>query len=65
MNSSAKTLRELVEEVCPKWESWYPNLLAAAEDLGVARARVQDPSELLLSNRGRRATTGPREENDE
>lgn len=45
------TLREQVEQLLPGWESWYPSLFDAARDLGVIRARVCDPSSLLLSNR--------------
>jgi hypothetical protein len=44
-------LREQVEELLPNWESWYPSLFHAAEDLGIIRARVCQPSSLLLSNR--------------
>lgn len=44
-------LRELVEQILPEWRSWYPSLFDAAVDLGVIRARVCDPSSLLLSNR--------------
>lgn len=47
----AMNLRELVEEILPEWRSWYPSLFDAAVDLGVIRARVCDPSSLLLSNR--------------
>lgn len=45
------TLREEVEKLLPNWQSWYPSLFHAAEDLGIIRARVCDPSRLLLSNR--------------
>ena len=45
------TLRQQVEAILPNWESWYPSLFHAAEDLGVIRARVCPPSSLLLSNR--------------
>lgn len=45
------TLREQVDQMLPGWESWYPSLFDAARDLGVIRARVCDPSSLLLSNR--------------
>ena len=45
------TLRERVEELFPDWAHWYPSLFDAAVDLGVIRARVCDPSSLLLSNR--------------
>ena len=48
---SPMNLREQVEEVLPDWESWYPSLFHAAEDLGIIRARVCSPSSLLLSNR--------------
>jgi hypothetical protein len=44
-------LRERVEAQLPNWESWYPSLFHAAEDLGIIRARVCAPSSLLLSNR--------------
>jgi hypothetical protein len=44
-------LREQVEELLPNWRSWYPNLFEAAVDLGILRARVCDPSELLLHRR--------------
>ena len=45
------TLREQVEQLLPNWESWYPSLFDAAQDLGLIRARVCSPSSLLLSNR--------------
>jgi hypothetical protein len=44
-------LRERVERLLPDWQSWYPSLFHAAEDLGLIRARVCAPSSLLLSNR--------------
>lgn len=44
-------LREEVEALLPNWESWYPSLFHAAEDLGIIRARVCAPSSLMLSNR--------------
>jgi len=44
-------LREEVEALLPNWESWYPSLFHAAEDLGIIRARVCPPSSLMLSNR--------------
>ena len=47
----AMTLRERVEAIFPEWARWYPSLFDAAVDLGVIRARVCDPSSLLLSNR--------------
>lgn len=46
-----KQLKERVDEVCPSWESWYPSVFHAAEDLGIIRAQVCDPSDLLLSTR--------------
>jgi len=47
----SKSLKEEVEALLPEWESWYPSLFHAAEDLGVIRARVCSPSSLLLTNR--------------
>ncbi len=44
-------LREQVESLLPNWRSWYPSLFDAAVDLGILRARVCDPSELLLHRR--------------
>jgi hypothetical protein len=35
----------------PGWERWYPSVFDAAADLGLIRARVCPPSQLLLSNR--------------
>ena len=45
------SLREQVEILLPAWQSWYPSLFDAAADLGLIRARVCDPSSLMLSNR--------------
>ncbi len=45
------SLREQVEQLLPAWQSWYPSLFDAAADLGLIRARVCDPSTLMLSNR--------------
>jgi hypothetical protein len=45
------SLREQVEKLLPNWRSWYPSLFDAAKDLGIIRARVCPPSQLLLSNR--------------
>lgn len=45
------SLKRKVEELLPNWERWYPSLFHAAEDLGIIRARVCDPSSLMLSNR--------------
>jgi hypothetical protein len=44
-------LRERVEQLLPTWRRWYPSLFDAATDLGLLRARVCPPGELLLSNR--------------
>lgn len=49
--SQRKSLREQVESLLPAWQSWYPSLFHAAEDLGLIRARVCAPSSLMLSNR--------------
>ena len=49
--SERLNLRERVERLLPDWQSWYPSLFHAAEDLGLIRARVCAPSSLLLSNR--------------
>lgn len=45
------SLREQVEALLPAWQSWYPSLFHAAEDLGLIRARVCAPSSLALANR--------------
>jgi hypothetical protein len=45
------SLKDEVETLLPNWESWYPSLFHAAEDLGVIRARVCDPDSLNLSKR--------------
>jgi hypothetical protein len=45
------SLRDAVAAILPEWERWYPSLFDAAADLGVIRARVCPPSQLLLSNR--------------
>jgi len=47
----AMTLREQVEQMLPSWMQWYPSLFDAASDLGLIRARVCDPGQLLLSRR--------------
>src|SRR6188472_3743606 len=49
--SDRLNLREQVESMLPGWQSWYPSLFDAAADLGLIRARVCAPSQLLLSNR--------------
>lgn len=49
--SQRQSLREQVESLLPAWQSWYPSLFHAAEDLGLIRARVCSPSSLMLSNR--------------
>jgi hypothetical protein len=48
---AAMTLKDRVDQVFPEWQRWYPSLFDAAVDLGILRARVCDPSSLLLSNR--------------
>jgi hypothetical protein len=45
------SLREQVEMLLPAWQSWYPSLFHAAEDLGLIRARVCSPDSLMLSSR--------------
>lgn len=45
------SLRKDVENVLPNWESWYPSLFDAAVDLGLIKAQVCSPSQLLLSRR--------------
>jgi len=44
-------LRQQVERLLPGWESWYPSLFDAAQDLGLIKARVCSPASLVLSNR--------------
>ena len=50
-SSERLNLREQVESLLPGWQSWYPSLFDAAADLGLIRARVCAPSQLLLSTR--------------
>ena len=45
------SLREQVEALLPNWDQWYPSLFDAAVDLGVLKAEVCSPSQLLLSRR--------------
>ena len=45
------SLRDKLDEMMPGWERWYPSVFDAAHDLGLIRARVCPPSQLLLSNR--------------
>ena len=45
------SLRDDVDALLPNWESWYPSLFHAAEDLGLIRARVCSLSSLMLSSR--------------
>jgi hypothetical protein len=45
------SLRDQLDRVMPGWERWYPSVFDAAADLGLIRARVCPPSQLLLSNR--------------
>lgn len=49
--SDRRSLREQVEDLLPAWRSWYPSLFDAAADLGLIRARVCQPSSLMLANR--------------
>ena len=44
-------LRAQVETLLPTWEQWYPSLFDAAVDLGVIKAQVCPPSQLLLTRR--------------
>jgi len=44
-------LRKQVERLLPGWESWYPSLFDAAQDLGLIKARVCSPASLVLANR--------------
>ncbi|HEY6641172.1 hypothetical protein [Povalibacter sp.] len=46
-----QNLREQVERLLPNWQSWYPSLFHAAEDLGLIRARVCSPDSLMLVSR--------------
>jgi hypothetical protein len=48
---SVMSLRAQVEELLPNWERWYPSLFDAASDLGLIKAEVCDPSNLLLTRR--------------
>lgn len=50
-HADRRTLREQVDELLPDWQSWYPSLFDAAQDLGLLRARVCDLSSLVLSKR--------------
>lgn len=45
------TLREQVEALLPNWQSWYPSVFDAAQDLGLIRAQVCSLSSLMLSHR--------------
>jgi hypothetical protein len=45
------SLRDQLDRVMPGWERWYPSVFDAAHDLGLIRARVCPPSQLLLSSR--------------
>lgn len=47
------SLRAQVDKLLPNWEQWYPSLFDAAVDLGVLKAQVCSPSQLLLSTRHR------------
>ncbi|MCC7200760.1 MAG: hypothetical protein IT483_14710 [Gammaproteobacteria bacterium] len=45
------SLRDRLDAAMPGWDRWYANAFDAAVDLGILRARVCDPSSLLLSRR--------------
>lgn len=45
------SLRDKLDVIMPGWERWYPSVFDAAQDLGLIRARVCPPSQLMLSNR--------------
>ncbi|MEM6638638.1 MAG: hypothetical protein AAF610_01910 [Pseudomonadota bacterium] len=45
------SLRHAVERALPNWETWYPSLFDAAVDLGLIKAEVCSPDDLLLSRR--------------
>ena len=47
----SRSLRDRVDELLPDWQSWYPSLFDAAQDLGLLRAQVCDLSSLMLSHR--------------
>ncbi len=51
ITTETSRLREQVEQLLPSWQSWYPSLFDAAEDLGIIRAEVCDPASLMLSTR--------------
>lgn len=50
-HQGTRSLRDQVDELLPGWQSWYPSLFDAAQDLGILRARVCDLSSLVLSHR--------------
>ncbi|HEY8538495.1 MAG TPA: hypothetical protein VIL28_06485 [Steroidobacteraceae bacterium] len=50
-DTERRSLREQVESLLPTWQSWYPSLFDAAQDLGLIRARVCAPAMLMLSHR--------------
>ena len=45
------TLRERVENILPKWRSWYANTFDASTDLGLLKTTVCDPNSLNLNKR--------------
>ncbi len=45
------SLRDKLDVIMPGWERWYPSVFDAAQDLGLIRARVCPPSQLMLSHR--------------
>jgi hypothetical protein len=50
-HKGTRSLRDRVDELLPEWQSWYPSLFDAAQDLGLLRAQVCDLSSLMLSHR--------------
>lgn len=50
-HQGSRSLRDRVDELLPEWQSWYPSLFDAAQDLGLLRAQVCDLSSLMLSHR--------------
>lgn len=51
VSTAIMNLRERVEALLPNWQSWYPSLFEAAQDLGLIRARVCALSSLMLTHR--------------
>jgi len=51
LNGCSMSLRDKLDVIMPGWERWYPSVFDAAQDLGLIRARVCPPSQLMLSHR--------------